>query len=277
MGFGHGLDDLALLPVNITLRARIGDYAGFGFRIGVLYVVGIVAFLLARGGRLSPAAAAGLKLAGLVTLLWFFTFQEPRYLLPALCLVAVAGGVGLDAILPRRRGAAALLWLVPLGRPRPHPVERGAAAAVALRLRARRACRSPGSRRRSPRSRWSPALRRAMGPGDRLLPIHEPRGFFYRGMDYLPATPPEVMQVIHEAPSPEALADRLRALGVTHVLVNASNVGRYRTWYVEGYGPQDDERALARLEAFLARHTTPVIEDRGVIVRRVNPATAAGR
>ena len=71
VGFGRGLDDLVLLPVNLTLRARIGDYAGFGFRVGVLYVVGVVCFLVMRGHRVSTAAATALKLAGIVTLLWF--------------------------------------------------------------------------------------------------------------------------------------------------------------------------------------------------------------
>ena len=274
VGFGRGIDDLMLLPVNITLRARIGDYAGFGFRIGVLYVAGVVAFLMMRGHRLSPVAATALKLAGLMTGIWFFTFQEPRYLLPALCLIAVAGGVGLDAILPRRRGAAALLWLVPAAA----LVHTQWSAVVMLPWRYGYALGSlpiAGFEAQEPALAVVPALRRAMRPGDRLLPIHEPRGFFYRGMDYMPATAPEVMQLIHGSPSPEALADRLRALGITLVLVNANNVGRYRTWYVEGYGPREVEGDLDRLAVFLARHTTPVIEDRGVVVRRLIPATGA--
>jgi len=275
VGFGRGIDDLVLLPLNITLRARIGDYAAFGFRVGVLYVIGVLGFLLARGGRIAPAAATGLKLAGLVILLWFVSFQEPRYLLPALCLLAIAGGVGLDAILPRRRGVPALLWLVPLAA----LVHTQWTAALLLPYRFGYALgRLPvaGFEAQEPALAVVPALRRSMGAGGRLLPIHEPRGFFYRGMDYVPASPPEVMQMIHEAPSPDALAERLRSLGVTDVLVNANNVGRYRTWFVEGYGPRDRDGDLARLGAFLARHTTPVIEDRGVLVRRLKPATGVG-
>ncbi len=80
------------------------------------------------------------------------------------------------------------------------------------------------------------------------------------------------MHVVHESPSPEALAARLRALGVTHVLVNASNAERFRPWFVEGYGPQDDARAHARLSAFLALYTTPLYDDRGVTVRRLAAA-----
>jgi hypothetical protein len=118
-----------------------------------------------------------------------------------------------------------------------------------------------------------------MGPGDRLLPIYENRGFFYRGLDYVTVNWPELMMIVHDSPTPKAFADRLAALGVTHVLVNPNNISRYRTWYVEGYGPAEHEADLARLEAFLARYTTPVIEDRRVIVRRLNPpaASPAGR
>ena len=270
IGVGRGVVDLLLLPVNLTLRARIGDYAGFGFRIGVLYVLGLLAFLLGRRDRPAPAVTTELQLAGLVVLLWFFSFQEPRYLLPALSLIAIAGGVGLDAILPRGRGAAILLWLVPLAA----LVHTQGSALQLLPWRygyALGGLSVEGFEAQEPALAVAPALRRAMGPGDRLLLVHEPRGFFYRGLDYVPATSPDVMQLIHGSRSREALAERLRSLGVTHVLVNTNNLGRYRTWFVEGYAPADHERALALLEAFLARHTVPVIEDRGVLVRRLKP------
>jgi hypothetical protein len=265
-----------LLPINMTLRARIGDYAGFGFRTGVLYVVGIAAFLVMRGQRVSPGAATASKLAGLMTVMWFFTFQEPRYLLPALCLYAVAGGVGLDLLLPRRRGPALVLWAIPVAA----LLHAQWSEALLLPYRygyALGALPIASFEAQEPALAVVPALRRMMGPGDRLLPLHEPRGFFYRGLDYVPASAPEVLRMVHEAPSPEAFADRLRAMGVTHVLVNANNVARYPPSFVEGYGPPDHERDLARLSAFLVRHTTPLVEDRGVFVRRVNPATPAGR
>ena len=266
VGFGHGLDDLLLLPVNLTLRARIGDYAGFGFRAGVLYLVGTIAFLAAA--RRVPLARTCAALAGMVTLLWFFTFQEPRYLLPGLCLLAVAGGIGLDAILRRRREAAALLWLVPVAA----LVHTQWPAALLLPWRYGYALGGLSVEKfeaQDPALVAARALRSSSSPGDRLLPVHEPRGFFFRGMDYVPATAPELMHVVHESPSPQALADRLRALGVTHVLVNATNAGRYRPLFVEGYGPEDDARAHARLSAFLARHTEPLYRDRGVTVRRI--------
>ena len=276
MGTGRDAVHLVLLPVNLTLRVREGFYETFGYRVGVLYLVGILAWLLGRAWRVAPASGTAMKLAGLLTLLWFYTFQEPRYLLPALALMAAGGGVGLDLLIPRGRGRWGLLWLVP-----------AAALAhtqwsVALQMPYRFAYalgRRPiaGFEHQEPALAVVPALRRVMGPGDRLLPIFENRGFFYRGLDYVTVNWPELMMIVHESPSPRAFADRLAALGVTHVLVNPNNVSRYRTWFVEGYGPQDHDRGLALLSAFLAQHTTPVIEDRGVIVRRLNEATAEDR
>ena len=268
VGLGRGLDDLVLLPVNLTLRARVGDYAAFGFRVGVLYLVGVLAFLVfARGVPLARTCAA---LAALVALAWFFTFQEPRYLLPALCLLAVAGGIGLDAALPRRREAAALLWLVPLAA----LVHTQWTAALLLPWRygyALGGLSVAAFEAQDPALALAPFLRRTLGPGDRLLPVHEPRGFFFRGLDYVPSSAPELMHLVHESPTPDALAARLRGLGVTHLLVNPGNAARYRRWFVEGYGPEDDARAHARLEAFLARHTVPLAERQGVTVRRMIP------
>jgi 4-amino-4-deoxy-L-arabinose transferase-like glycosyltransferase len=266
-GFGRGIDDFLLLPVNLTLRARIGDYTAFGFRAGVLYVAGALAFLVLGGDRRSAAGTSS-KLAGIITVFWFFAAQEPRYLLPALCLAAIAGGIGLDLLLARRRGPALLLWLIPAAA----LLHAQWSAIVLLPYRygyALGGLSVAGFESQEPALALVPALRHVMGPGDRLLPIHEARGYFYRGLDYVPASPPEVMQLVHEAPTPAALADRLRALGITHVLVNANSLRLYRTWYVEGYGPREHEEDLRRLDAFLAGHTTPVIEDRGVFVRKL--------
>ena len=276
VGFGRGLDDLALLPVNITLRARVGDYAGFGFRIGVLYVVGMRR-LPARARR-PPLACCGYGAeARRARHPLVVRFVPGAAVPPARAVPRRDRGrcrPGRDpAAAPRRAGTAVA---GPARRPRPHPVERGDAATVALRLRARRPCHR-GVRGAGARARGGPRAAARDGPrGPAAAHPRTPR-VLLPGMDYLPASPPEVVQMIHEAPSPDAFADRLRALGVTHVLVNANNVARYPTWYVQGYGTQEHERDLARLEAFLARHTTAVIEDRGVIVRRLNAGYGRGR
>ena len=275
MGTGRDALHLALLPLNATLRVREGFYETFGFRMGVMYVVGVIAWLLGRAWRSAPASATAMKLAGLLTLLWFYTFQEPRYLLPALGLMAAGGGVGLDLLIPRRRSAWGTLWLVPAAA----VVHTQWNAALLLPYRygyALGRLEVRGFESQEPALAVVPALRQLLGRGDRLLPIYENRGFFYRGLDYVTVNWPELMMIVHQSPDPRAFADRLAALGVTYVLVNPNNISRYRTWFVEGYGPQDHERDLVRLEAFLARHTTPVMEDRGVIVRRLKPAAEVG-
>ena len=274
VGVGRGLMDLVLLPVNATLRVREGFYETFGYRVGVMSVVGVLACLL-TGAHRAPGAGTALKLAGVLTLLWFYTFQEPRYLLPALCLMAAAGGAGLDRLIPRGRSAGLLLWLLPLAA----LVHTQWSAALLLPYRFGYALgRLPvaGFEAQEPALAVVPALRRLMGPGHRLLPIYENRGFFYRDLDYVTVNWPELMMMVHESPSPRAFADRLGALGVTHVLVNPNNISRYRTWFVEGYGPREHQGALARLQEFLVLHTTLLIEDRGVLVRRLEPATGAG-
>ncbi len=275
VGTGRNAVDLILLPVNATLRVREGFYETFGYRVGVLYVVGILAWLLSRAWRTAPASSTAMKLAGLLTLLWFFTFQEPRYLLPALALMAAGGGVGLDLLIPRGRTRWGLLWLVPAAA----LAHTQWPAALLLPYRFGYALGGlpvAGFQAQEPALAVVPALRRMMAPGDRLFPIYENRGFFYRGLDYVTVNWPELMMMVHTSPTPRAFADRLAALGVTYVLVNPNNLSHYRTWFVEGYGPQEHDRSLALLSAFLAQHTTPVIEDRGVLVRRLKPATAAG-
>jgi len=267
IGFGRDFPDLLLLPVNATLRVRDG-YDTFGYRIGVMYVVAVLASLVAGVTRGPSVAGTALKLAGLLTLLWFYTFQEPRYLLPALCLMAVAGGVGLDRLIPRglhRNGALLLIPLVAL-------LHTQSKAALLLPYRYGYALGSlpvAGFEAQEPALAVVPALRRLMGPGDRLMLIYESRGFFYRGMDYVFSNWFEVMQMVHEAESPAAFADQLAALGVTHVLVNTDNVARYRAWFVEGYGQAEFDRDIARLDAFVAQETTPLFRDRHVLVRRL--------
>ena len=105
-----------------------------------------------------------------------------------------------------------------------------------------------------------PALRRVMAPGDRLLPIYENRGFFYRDLDYLTVNWPELMMMVHESRSARAFADRLAALGVTYVLVNPNNLSHYRTWSWRDTPAEHDRARALRLPR--PAHD-PVIEDAG--------------
>jgi hypothetical protein len=209
-----------------------------------------------------------------MTLAWFFTSQEPRYLVPALGLVAVAAGVGLHEML---RGCAA--W-----RPPALALLAGAVPLVALaHTQVATLARLPyvygyalgrlsvdGFRHQDPALVVADRLHASLGPRDRLLLVYEPRGFFFRDLGYVFAHYFELMQLVHRAGDPEALAGELRGLGVTHVLVNTENVARYRTVAVPGYGDRELDQDLQVLGAALQRHSTPVMAYRGVIVRRMD-------
>lgn len=279
VGFGRGPLELLALPVNLTVRARPSDYGAFGFRIGPLYVAGLAAALALSRARRAAAMRGLLPAVGLLVLAWFSTSQEPRYLMPALGLAAAAGGVGCDELLRScahlgAGGLGRLAWLVPV--------------AALLHTQAATAARLPylygyalgrlpvqGFRSQEPALMVADRLRTMLGPGDRLLLVYEPRGFFFQGLDYVFAHYFELMRLVHRAGDAEALAAELRALGVTHVLVNTPNIARYRTVPVPGYGEKELDGDLQVLSALLARHSTPVLADRGVFVRRMEWAPAA--
>jgi len=285
VGFGRGLGDLLALPVNLTLRAREGDYDAFGFRIGPLYVAGLAAALALRHARRSPVLRGLPQALGVLALAWFFTSQEPRYLMPALGLAALAAAVGLDELLRLcaaygPRALTLLPWLIPLaalahtqwGAVKRLPYVYG----YALGRLSVQAFRS-----QDPALMIADRLRATLGARDRLFLVYEPRGFFFRDMQYVFANTFEQMQMVHRIGDPDALAAALRRQGVTHVLVNTGNIARYRTIPVPGYGERELDQDLQLLGAMLERHSTLVMADRGVFVRRLSgpaaPETAPER
>jgi hypothetical protein len=272
IGFGRGLFDLAALPLNLTVRAG-RDYGTFGFRVGPFCVAGLAAALVLARARRAPALRGVLLAAAVLALSWFYTSQEPRYLLPALALGAVAAGVGWDetlrALAALHPGVAVVGWLVPLG-----ALAHGLWAPVA-RLPyhwgyAVGGLSVEGFEAQEPALVAARRLRPLLGAGHRLLLVYEPRGYFFRGLDYVVSYYFDVMQQIHRAGDPDSVATLLRELGVTHVLVNSNNVARYGTVEVPGYGSADLERDLAVLQAVLQRRSTPVLAERGVYVRRMD-------
>jgi hypothetical protein len=276
VGFGRGVDDLLLLPVNLTLRARSGDYDAFGFRVGPLYVAGLAAALALGAARRSPALRGVLPALGVMTLAWFSTSQEPRYLVPALGLAAVASGVGLDALLSacaawRPRAVGRLAWAIPLAALAHTQVETLARLPYVYGYALGRLS-VEDFRRQDPALVVADRLRAVLGTGDRLLLVYEPRGFFFQGLDYVFAHYFELMQLIHRAGDPETLTAELRGLGVTHVLLNTENVARYRTVEVPGYGDRELDQDLQLLGLLLQRRSTPLLAHRGVIVRRMDRA-----
>jgi hypothetical protein len=274
IGFGRGPEDLLALPVNLTLRARNGDYRAFGFRIGLLYVAGVAAALALAHARRSPALRGLLPGLGLLTLLWFFTSQEPRYLMPALALAAVAAGVGLHEMLRVLaawwpRALAPLAWLLPLIA-LAHTQWATLARLPWVYGYALGRLSVEGFRSQDAALVVADRLRAALGPHDRLLLVYEPRGFFFAGLHYVFAHDWELMQLVHRAGDPDALAAELRGLGVTHVLVNTGNIARYRTVAVPSYGEGDLDQDLKVLGALLQRRSAPLLAHGGVFVRRMD-------
>ena len=270
VGFGRGPLQLALLPFNLTARVDLQDYRGFGFRIGPLYVIGLAAALLCASARRAPALRLFLPALAVLVLAWFLSAQEPRYLLPALALAAVMGGVGLHE-LGRAAGRAGTLAPLAVGMVAlAHTL-----SAPALRLPwvygyALGGLSVDAFRAQEPALRAADALRPTLGPEDELLLVYEPRGFFFRGLRYVFAETRDLMQLVHRSGDAEALAVQVRELGVSHVLVNANNIARYGTTPVPGYGQAELEQDLQTLEVMLARHSTPVLSERGVVVRRMD-------
>jgi hypothetical protein len=191
---------------------------------------------------------------------------------PALAVAAIACGVGWDALIDacaRPRGLRATAVALPV------LALAHTQAAVVARLPfvygyALGPLSVQGFRSQDPALMIADRLRSTLGPRDRLLLFYEPRGFFFRGLDYVFAHYFEQAQLVHRAGDPDTLAAELRRLGVTHVLVNTPNIARYRTIVVPGYGEADLDHDLAVLGALLERHSTLVLADRGVFVRRLD-------
>jgi hypothetical protein len=115
VGPGRGLMDLVLVPFRVTFRP--GAFGASGTTgVGYAYLFLVPMLLLVRRGGRSVRLLGGYALAG--GMVWFFTSQQTRFLLPWLLALAVLGGLALDRMLRGRvhlpRGASAVLASVGL-------------------------------------------------------------------------------------------------------------------------------------------------------------------
>jgi hypothetical protein len=92
-GYGHGANDLLLLPVRLLADAEPFDRAEF--ITPLLLVFAPVALLAPRARRVAATALAGV---GVYLLVWFFGVQDARYLLIAMPVLAVLAAVGIVAL-----------------------------------------------------------------------------------------------------------------------------------------------------------------------------------
>jgi len=110
IGPGRGPLDLLLVPFRLTFQpAAFGASGATG--IGYAYLFLVPLLLLARGRGRTVRLLTGYVLVG--GLIWFYTSQQTRFLLPWLLAAAVLGGLALDRVLRGRvhlhRGVSAVL------------------------------------------------------------------------------------------------------------------------------------------------------------------------
>ncbi len=271
-GMGRGALALVMLPWNLTMRSVQGRYLdSFGFQVGPLYLLAVLLSLalVRRGNR---PARPFLAVALLLTLAWFFTGQEARFLVPVFPLLAFAGAVALAALTPPRGLVRAGFLAVPLLGVlyAQWPLWNRATLRYGYALG-----RLPKDdlELSDPAAAVGRYLRATLGPGDRLLLVRESRAFYFRGLDYVPYHINEgspVLMLVHRARDLSDLDCRLAAMGVTHVLLNR-NVG-IPPMEVAGYGSREFQEDLQRIDAFLRERTRPVVDYRGVYVGRLTHA-----
>ena len=277
IGMGRGFGDLLALPWNLTYRAEPGDYRAFAFQIGCLYLLG--AGLALAGGRRArlPVSTTLLKLSLLLSLFWFFTSQEPRYLLPTLALLAVVGGIAGDALIPRI--GLGRLWLALPLLAVVHaqlPSLFGVIPGYSWGL----GSRGSVPEERQPGDVVGERLRQELGPQDRVLLMFEPRSFYFRGLDYVPyhtMEGPQLLQAIHDANRRNDLSGFFEGLGASHVLLNRNLLERFSAMQVPGYSPDELRSDLAALRRFLDTHTEPLLTERGIAVHRIRDGASEAR
>ncbi len=111
IGMGRSIEDYLLLPVRVALKGNT-DYQSFGARLNPLWLAVVPLALVL--GRTHPTARKALGVAGLYFVLWAFSSQQSRFLIPILPLLALAAGLAVDRALesiPNRRSRSALVAL----------------------------------------------------------------------------------------------------------------------------------------------------------------------
>ncbi|MBZ5637176.1 MAG: hypothetical protein LAO51_00315 [Acidobacteriia bacterium] len=267
VGMGRSLGALLLLPWNLVMRTVPEVYGNsFGYQVTPLYVIGALGALLVGSVRRHPLVARLLAAGGILTVLWFFTFQEARFLLPALACFAVAGGAALAALASGLPGWGRLFIALPLA---------GLVYCQALLLEElpARYGYAIGTlsveefRNGHPAEAAAVELRKVMGPRDRLLLFAESRGFIFRGLDYIPYHINEgaqVLQWIHRQKNLDELHCALREQGVTYLLINVEHLHGFLPTLVPSYGLEEFEGDLALVQAFAKTRAKTVFARDGI-------------
>jgi hypothetical protein len=276
MGMGRSIVDYLLLPwraVTLGLPNRAPHfYSRFDGTLNPLFLALVPgAVLMARRGSAQGRRGRPLRSLLLVSAMLFVFWaagpQQLRFLLPAVPLLAVACAplIGAPGILRGKRGGssgparattalalvltALLAWeaLVP-------SLSSRAASVVGVRPREDYLARN------LPPYEAFQAVDARVPPDARLLLIWENRTFHLRrehlADSFFEAS--QVMALARRAGSADALAGRLRAMGVTHVLWNVP-LGRH-------FGELYDDGTRSILDDFGRDHLSPEFSANGLVL-----------
>ncbi len=247
---------------------------GLNWSVGILPLALILALPALRGGgeRKAGGGSRFLLLWGvLCLLLWSFTFQVGRLLLPAVAVACLGLGASLAALRARVGAAfrgvlgavAAALLLADLG------------MVVALQDRLVGSL-SPALGVTAPREHLTAdyppyaALEHLnrLTPPPRVLFLGETRGFYAGFPREVPlyAVENRLLHLIRGGNSPTEAAAALRAAGFTHLLVHPREWERLALLSPLLRLTPGEKEAVA---AFLSRHTREAFSDSGVSVREI--------
>ena len=227
--FGMGTGPLALLalPWNLTMNSyRFFDVPEHLRPVNVLvWVFGPVllatvpALLVTR--RIRSAGRIALWFAAFYVAVWFSTSQNARYLIPILPGLCACAGLALHRMLSRRgllpAGAALVLSLAFLS-----ALYSGYNLALpAWRVAFGLEPQSVYLNSVSQVYRMSDEINRATPPGAKLIVLGDEPRLFYLDREFLLGNHAAIFSPADIA-SPDALADRFRRMGITHILIGAS-------------------------------------------------------
>jgi hypothetical protein len=226
IGMGRDLWSLLALPWNLTMNIEPGVYENnFGYEVSALHFVGLVAVLglAASGKRLRsiPLLVPLLEGVGVFVLIWFLAFQEVRFLLPIFPLVAYAGAVAIDGLIVASPGWGRGLLALPLIA----VVHSQFSMLPSLAANFEFALGQTPHERGDDRDVEAAAafVRDELAPGDKLLLWMEQRAYLFRGVDYVPyhiGSGAPTLALVHRFEDHRALGCELRAMGITHLLIN---------------------------------------------------------
>ena len=171
--------------------------------------------------RAIPLLVPLLQAVGVFVLIWFFAFQEARFLLPIFPLIAYAGAVAIDGLVVSSPGWGRVLLALPLV----------AVVHTQLSMLPSLAANYEFALGRSPDERGddrgveaaAACGRDEMVQGDKLLLWMEQRAYLFRGVDYVPyhiGSGAPTLELVHRFEDHRALGCELQAMGITHILIN---------------------------------------------------------